>query len=704
MRVFGLRETIDPSRESIGTWKGFSLHKAVLRRHFLPNMHFQCCMLLQGTLRGNFDIFAACRESTAWVLLWKTRSRPIGVRVCPVVQLNFFSTAIDPRVWTMVVLWKEDSGRQPQLMIPENEGGGETNCPSLGPCGPPVPPGPPGPPGPHGFWPGWPPAPSPSGDRERVRTENTSRERLQSAISTNRSLNLFQFQWVMVMMTPHHRMKERQRSRSRERAHPHVPSQCQSEATTCCTSFWCSADTASGYPRHGWRFSNRGTTESREWPFKVSAEKRKSAERGFTNTHRDRKTTAEMRQPSELPNAEKRKSMDSDEDNEEAQNEPGSSSNSQPIVSVRPLHQGPQEPAASSQGPAAFDNSADEGQWVQRWKECTKSGLRKNSVLPRSQRSDWWWALNSDPKRHTSMQPQPDHFALWLRKMENNGMSATWSQCRVYKGHCASMKWPTTPAAQRLKFQMELTVKQETCWNAVWPLAEKQQEQEPRWDLVHEKKHEVRKFEVAEAKHLEYKSRVDNEVFDLIDMRKVKPKKDVTGRWVFTIKTDKQGNFLKAKARWVLRDFQDTQKEYQQTDSFASTRPGFRMSCQMAASKSWDLFHIDLKTAFLQEQSYDVNRDVVWVNCHQKQVIFHTLLPDWRNLHMACMMLPDAVDHLWQGWRATSFRHFCHLSWFAVRDCHSPFRATSKTFVAHSFSCLFGSRLTSEFATVRCHV
>ena len=31
----------------------------------------------------------------------------------------------------------------------------------------------------------------------------------------------------------------------------------------------------------------------------------------------------------------------------------------------------------------------------------------------------------------------------------------------------------------------------------------------------------------------------------------------------------------------------------------------------MAASKSWDLFHIDLKTAFLQGQSYDVNRDVV---------------------------------------------------------------------------------------------
>ena len=35
------------------------------------------------------------------------------------------------------------------------------------------------------------------------------------------------------------------------------------------------------------------------------------------------------------------------------------------------------------------------------------------------------------------------------------------------------------------------------------------------------------------------------------------------------------------------------------------------MSCQVAASTSWDLFHIDLKAAFLQGQSYDVNRDVV---------------------------------------------------------------------------------------------
>ena len=167
----------------------FSPHMAVLRRHFLPIMQFQCCMILWGTIGGNFDIFTASGEYSAWVLLWKTRSRPIGVRVCPVAQFNFFSTALDPQAWTMVVFWKENLGLQPHLITPKNEGGDETSYPSppkflddpdvpFGPSGPPEQPRPPGPPGPPGPPPGWPPAPSPIGDGERVGPESTSRERL----------------------------------------------------------------------------------------------------------------------------------------------------------------------------------------------------------------------------------------------------------------------------------------------------------------------------------------------------------------------------------------------------------------------------------------------------------------------------------------------------------------------------------------------
>ena len=77
---------------------------------------------------------------------------------------------------------------------------------------------------------------------------------------------------------------------------------------------------------------------------------------------------------------------------------------------------------------------------------------------------------------------------------------------------------------------------------------------------MHEKKHQLRMYEdttkqFAEANHLEYKSWVDNEVFDLIDVRKVKPKNYVTGRWVLTIKTDKQGQLLQGKGQMGTERF-----------------------------------------------------------------------------------------------------------------------------------------------------
>ena len=87
--------------------------------------------------------------------------------------------------------------------------------------------------------------------------------------------------------------------------------------------------------------------------------------------------------------------------------------------------------------------------------------------------------------------------------------------------------------------------------------------------------------QVAEANTSNGNSGLTMSFFDLVDLRKFKPKNYVTGRWLRTIQTDKQGNFLRAKARWVLRGSQDKQKGYQPTDSPASTSPGFRMSGQM---------------------------------------------------------------------------------------------------------------------------
>ena len=113
-----------------------------------------------------------------------------------------------------------------------------------------------------------------------------------------------------------------------------------------------------------------------------------------------------------------------------------------------------------------------------------------------------------------------------------------------------------------------------------------------------------------DAKSAEAKSWFDNDVFDLVDIRKFKPKNFVTGRWV-TIKRDRDGKFQRCKARWALRGFQDRQKDDQQTDSPMSTRPGLRLLCQNAASNGWSIRHIDLKTAFLQGETYTPDRNVV---------------------------------------------------------------------------------------------
>ena len=177
-----------------------------------------CCV--KGTLNGNLDIFVASGESAAWVLLWKTRSRPIGVRVCPVSQSNF-SVPHLIRVWTMVMFRKEDSGtsapadlsrkrrtRWYQLSISANFTFFDDSDVHFGPCGPLAPPGPPEPPGSPGLPLGWPLAPSPAGERERGWEREIHRVSGCIRDLDHPSLNWFQFQWVMATMISHHKNRD----------------------------------------------------------------------------------------------------------------------------------------------------------------------------------------------------------------------------------------------------------------------------------------------------------------------------------------------------------------------------------------------------------------------------------------------------------------------------------------------------------------
>ena len=128
-------------RESLGLGKQLILHgnlsttaQDFFTAYGRPSTSFsaeyalQCCMILKRTLGGNFDIFAVSGESTA---LSAPLDNPFKTNWREGLYLfNFFSTAFDPRAWTMVVFWKENLGREPQLITPENEGGDETSCPS----------------------------------------------------------------------------------------------------------------------------------------------------------------------------------------------------------------------------------------------------------------------------------------------------------------------------------------------------------------------------------------------------------------------------------------------------------------------------------------------------------------------------------------------------------------------------------------------
>ena len=106
--------------------------------------------------------------------------------------------------------------------------------------------------------------------------------------------------------------------------------------------------------------------------------------------------------------------------------------------------------------------------------------------------------------------------------------------------------------------------------------------------------------EIKQAKLEEFRSFLDFTAMTFRDKRRHKIDNYVTGRWVLTIKVDKDGQFKKFKARWVCRGFQDAQKYDLQTDSPTATRYGFRVASQHTASMYWDLLHLDLKTAFLQ--------------------------------------------------------------------------------------------------------
>ena len=82
---------------------------------------------------------------------------------------------------------------------------------------------------------------------------------------------------------------------------------------------------------------------------------------------------------------------------------------------------------------------------------------------------------------------------------------------------------------------------------------------------------------------------------------------------MLTIKTDKDGKFKKFKARWVCRAFKMRSGICKRILLPLLATVFACVTSQHAASMYWDLLHIDLKTAFLQGETYDLERRVIHV-------------------------------------------------------------------------------------------
>ena len=99
-----------------------------------------------------------------------------------------------------------------------------------------------------------------------------------------------------------------------------------------------------------------------------------------------------------------------------------------------------------------------------------------------------------------------------------------------------------------------------------------------------------------EAMDEEFKSLIKNETFEVVDPPT--HKKPLSMRWVFRIKND--GNKKRYKARLVVRGCaQIPGQDYHETFSPVVRHSSLRYMMSLAASKDWDVDHMDVKTAYL---------------------------------------------------------------------------------------------------------
>ena len=111
--------------------------------------------------------------------------------------------------------------------------------------------------------------------------------------------------------------------------------------------------------------------------------------------------------------------------------------------------------------------------------------------------------------------------------------------------------------------------------------------------------------QMVEAKKKELESYFQNAVWQFTDLEQEPGGRMVTARWVLSWKNDEDGGPPRAKARLVLRGFEDPDLGDLEKSSPTATRQSKLLLLAYSASEGWTLYGGDVRTAFLSGANFD---------------------------------------------------------------------------------------------------